>query len=163
MALDRLAWFAVAVPLAGGAGCSSGSESSVTSDGAAPDELLDGGEADVVAVAPTYAPTFTALYDEIFSPSCAGVFCHGQTDEFLLMTSKDVAYKAMVGVASHGPACGDAGLTIVKPGAPDASLLYLKVTTPPCGNKMPAEDEPYLDSRQTGQVRQWILNGALDD
>ena len=43
------------------------------------------------------------------------------------------------------------------------SLLYLKVTMPPCGSQMPPEYFPYLDSRQTGQIQQWITLGALDD
>ncbi len=117
----------------------------------------------VDAAPPTYAPTFTAVYGEILSPVCAGPFCHGAGNEFLLMSSKGVAYSATVGVISHGPACADSGLTIVTPGDPDASLLYLKVTDPPCGNRMPAAYEPYLDARQTEQVRQWIATGALNN
>ena len=110
----------------------------------------------------TYAPTFTAIYGEILSPICAGPFCHG-ANQFLLMTTQEVAYHAMVGVVSHGPKCGDAGLTIVEPGDPDASLLYLKITTPPCGNRMPAKYFPPLDAKQTAQIRDWIARGAMND
>jgi hypothetical protein len=74
-----------------------------------------------------------------------------------------VAYHAMVGVQSHGPNCADSGLTIVEPDDPDASLLYLKVTTPPCGNRMPASYFPYLDTKQTTQVHDWIARGAHND
>jgi hypothetical protein len=158
-AIDRLAWFALAASLVVGTGCSSGSGSNAAADGSAQGESPDGGDVDA---APTYAPTFTAIYGEILTPICAGPFCHG-ANEFLLMTTREVAYKAMVGVTSSGPKCGDSGLTIVEPGDPDASLLYLKITAPPCGNRMPAAYFPYLDSRQTAQVREWITRGALDD
>ncbi|HTB73285.1 MAG TPA: hypothetical protein VK762_08565 [Polyangiaceae bacterium] len=172
-ALDRLAWIAAAASLTVAPACSSGSSPGVAADGSAPqdatasdDEAPDGGDfaaAVMDAAPPTYAPTFTAVYGEILSPICAGPFCHGAGNEFLLMSSKGVAYSATVGVLSHGPSCADSGLTIVKPGDADASLLYLKVTDPPCGNRMPAGYEPYLDSRQTEQVRQWIAMGALDN
>ncbi|HEY2154303.1 MAG TPA: hypothetical protein VGH33_01645, partial [Isosphaeraceae bacterium] len=152
---------AVAASLAAAPGCSSVG-GSAGADGSAQNEASDGGDDATVDAAPTYAPTFTAIYDEILAPTCAGLFCHG-ANEFLLMTSKDVAYKAMVGVISYGPDCADSGLTIVKPGDPDASLLYLKVTMPPCGNRMPAAYFPPLDTRQTEQVREWIAQGALDD
>jgi hypothetical protein len=80
------------------------------------------------------------------------------------MTTKDVAYHAMVGVKSSGPNCADSGLTIVEPDDPDASLLYLKITTPPCGNKMPAAQYfPPLDTNQTTQIHDWIARGALND
>jgi hypothetical protein len=162
-ALDRRAWVAMAVMLAAAPGCSSGSGRGGAVDASAQGESLDGGDLDATAsAAPTYAPTFTAIYGEILMPICAGPFCHG-ANEFLLMTTREVAYKAMVGVTSSGPKCGDSGLTIVEPGDPDASLLYLKITTPPCGNRMPAAYFPSLDSKQTAQVREWIARGALDD
>ena len=158
-AFDRRAWIAVAASLAIAPGCSSGSGSGAAADGSTQEETPDGGDVDA---ATTYAPTFTAIYGEILSPICAGPFCHG-ANEFLLMTTQEVAYKAMVGVTSSGPKCADSGLTIVEPGDPDASLLYLKITTPPCGNRMPAQYFPYLDSKQTAQVREWITRGALND
>jgi hypothetical protein len=161
-AADLRAWVALAVLLVVSPGCSSSSGIGVAADGSA-QAALDGGDVDAtVDAAPTYAPTFTAIYDEILSPICAGPFCHG-ANQFLLMTTKDVAYHAMVGAISTGPRCADSGLTIVEPGDPDASLLYLKVTTPPCGNRMPAAYFPFLDTKQTEQIREWILRGAPDD
>jgi len=116
------------------------------------------------AAAPTYAPTFTAVYDEILQPTCAGVFCHGAAETgSLSMATKAAAYGGSVNVTAHGPDCGDAGLVIVDPGDPDASLLYRKVTSPPCGSKMPPEYVPYLDARQTAQIAEWITLGAQDD
>jgi hypothetical protein len=172
-ALDRLAWIAAAASLTVAPACSSGSSAGAAADGAAPEdatasdaEAPDGGDfatAVMDAAPPTYAPTFTAVYGEILSPICAGPFCHGAGNDFLNMSSKGGAYAATVGAMARGPACADSGLTIVKAEDPDASLLYLKVTDPPCGNKMPADYEPYLDARQTEQVRQWIAMGALDN
>src|SRR5579859_5072708 len=148
-AFDRRAWVAVAALLAVAPGCSSGSGSGGAVGASPQDGSLDGGDVDAAAsAAPTYAPTLTAIYGEIVTPICAGPFCHG-ANEFLLMTTKDVAYHAMVGVKTFGPECADSGLTIVEPGDPDASLLYLKVTTPPCGNRMPAGYFPPLDTKQT--------------
>jgi hypothetical protein len=122
------------------------------------------GDAGDDALAPSYAPTFTALYGEILAPSCALLFCHGGADgTFLPMDTQAIAYSAMVGVVSHGPKCGASGLELVNPGDAGASLLYLKVTAPPCGNKMPAEYEPYLDLRQTEQIRMWIAMGASNN
>jgi len=169
-ALDRLARLGAVALLGAAPACSSGAATGAPADGSAQGETDDADSADsavgdsgAAEAAPTYAPTFSAIYSEILSPICAGLFCHGGADDFLPMTSKAVAYASMVGVTSHGPDCAQSGLTIVKPGAPDASLMYLKVTTPPCGNKMPAEDEPYLDVKQVGQIREWIVLGALDN
>jgi hypothetical protein len=163
-AVDRLAWAAVVASLAVAPGCSSGSSGKAAADAAAQDDALDGGDLDatVEAAPSTYAPTFTAVYGEILMPICAGTFCHGG-NEFLLMTTKDVAYHAMVGVKSFGPKCADSGLTIVEPEEPDASLLYLKVTTPPCGNMMPNGYFPPLDTKQTTQIHDWIAKGALNN
>lgn len=163
-AFDRLAWAAIVASLAAAPGCSSGSSGRTAPDGAAQDDALDGGDLDatVQAAPPTYAPTFTAIYGEILSPICAGPFCHG-ANQFLLMNTQDIAYHAMVGVKSFGPKCGDSGLTIVEPDDPDASLLYLKVTTPPCGNMMPNGYFPALDTKQTTQIHDWIAGGAANN
>jgi len=135
----------------------SGGESPVDA-GASDDASDDGSDDDVVH---TYAPTFTAVYGEIISPVCAGLFCHGAGDTGnLSMTTQPVAYSSLVGVAAHGPYCADAGLLRVDPGDPDASLLYLKVTNPPCGAKMPPGYFPYLDARETAQISEWISLGA---
>jgi hypothetical protein len=160
---------AVAVALATmAAACSGGSGRDVAdaANAGAGDDTDAGDQADSPGdeIVPTYAPTFTAVYAEIVGPMCAGTFCHGGADDaFLPMGTQAMAYAATVGVVSHGPDCASTGLQIVDPGNPDASLLYLKVTNPPCGNKMPAEYEPYLDARQTEQISQWITLGALDD
>jgi hypothetical protein len=153
-----------------GAGCVACADATSACSGGSGEgspEASTGGDAPDAAgdepVAHTYAPTFTALWGEVFTPTCAILFCHGGSDDFLSMATKDTAYAAMVGVVSHGPQCGSTGLTIVEPGKPEASLLYLKVTSPPCGNKMPAMYGLSLDSREIDQIKQWITLGAQND
>jgi hypothetical protein len=50
----------------------------------------------------------------------------------------------------------------VAPFDPDASLLYLKITTPPCGVRMPAgfAFSGMLPAAQIEQIREWIACGA---
>jgi hypothetical protein len=112
--------------------------------------------------APTYAPTFSAIYDEILAQSCALAFCHAGAD-FLTITGKDQAYGALVNAPAKGPQCASSGLKLVDPGHPETSLLYLKVTSPPCGSKMPllyGDASGSLDPMQIDQIRTWIEAGA---
>jgi hypothetical protein len=112
--------------------------------------------------APTYAPTFSAIYDEILAQSCALAFCHAGAD-FLTITSKDQAYGVLVNAQAKGPQCASSGLKLVDPGHPETSLLYLKVTSPPCGSKMPllyGGASGSLDPLQIDQIKTWIEAGA---
>ena len=97
------------------------------------------------------------------SNTCALLYCHGGGDEFFSMMTKDLAYSEMFDVVSHGPKCGSSGLKIVDPGSPDSSLLYLKITNPPCGGQMPAMFGLTLDDREKSQIREWIAMGAKND
>ena len=112
----------------------------------------------------TYAPTYHAVYTEIFAPVCATEFCHGGAGDFLQLSSEDMGYASLVNAPAEGPLCAATGLKRVNPGLPDASLVYLKITTPPCGNKMPLNYGciGLLDPGDTEQIRQWIACGALD-
>lgn len=115
--------------------------------------------------APTYAPTFSAIYDEILAQSCALAFCHAGAD-FLTITGKDQAYGALVNAQAKGPKCASSGLKLVDPGHPETSLLYLKVTSPPCGSKMPllyGDASGSLDPMQIDQIKTWIEAGAPYD
>jgi hypothetical protein len=165
----RLASLVALLPAFAGvlsAGCSS------SSGGAGGAGEVDAGAADADdpyaavggdEVIHTYAPTFTAVYDEIIAQDCALVFCHGGGDDFLSMGTQAIAYKAMVGVVSHGPMCGDSGLTIVVPDDPTDSLLYQKITNPPCGGKMPAQYGIVLSQMEIDQIKDWIAMGAKND
>lgn len=55
-------------------------------------------------------------------------------------------------------------LTLVTPGDPDASLLWLKVSSnsPPVGATMPLFGQR-LSSEELGLLRDWIAQGAQDN
>lgn len=138
-------------------GCSSGSAATGADD-------AGGGAPADAGPPPTYAPTYSAVWKEILQPSCALLFCHGGSGDYLEFTSEAEGYDALVDAAAEGPLCESTGLQRVAPYHPEASLLYLKVTQPPCGQRMPAEGAgPPLDSRQTQQIRNWIEAGAPND
>jgi len=51
--------------------------------------------------------------------------------------------------------------TIVVPGQPCGSVLYLKVTPgPPFGARMPLDGPPYLSVDELGLLHDWIAEGA---
>jgi hypothetical protein len=113
----------------------------------------------------TYAPTYAAVYDEVLAQSCALAFCHAGQGDYLQITSKGQGYQALVNAPARGPQCTLTGLKRVVPGHPETSLLYLKITNPPCGSKMPLSygDGGSLDPRQIDQIAQWIEAGALNN
>jgi hypothetical protein len=130
-------------------------------DAGATDDYLTPTPELVPDVVHTYAPTYSAVYGEILQPSCAWVFCHGAAGTFLDLSSKEVGYASLVNVPASGRACRDSGLQRVEPGHPEASLLYLKVTTPPCGDKMPLNGAAAtLDSSEIAQIVAWVEAGA---
>jgi hypothetical protein len=115
--------------------------------------------------APTYAPTYSAIYDEVLVTTCAVAFCHSGTD-YMIITGKDQGYTVIVNAPAEGVLCAPTGLKRVDPGHPETSLLYLKVTSPPCGSKMPylwGDAGGGLDPQSIEQIRQWIAAGALNN
>jgi hypothetical protein len=125
----------------------------------------------------TFAPTFSAIYQEIIvTTGCnGGPTCHtGPVAGNLMMNTKDEAYTSMVGVAAmgttlvgDGPDCKDSGMMRVVAGQPDASLLVKKIESsmampPPCGSPMPL-NPPMLTPMQIAQVRMWIQMGAMNN
>ncbi|MGH7434505.1 MAG: hypothetical protein ACRENE_02440 [Polyangiaceae bacterium] len=111
--------------------------------------------------APTYAPTYHAVYTEILSQSCFLGFCHsGQESDYLLLDTEADGYRSLVGTPAQGPMCSGTGLERVAPGHPDESLILFKLTNPPCGSRMPSGRVP-LTTRQIDQIGQWIACGAL--
>ncbi len=99
------------------------------------------------------------------NPTCALPFCHAGAGDYLQLANKAIGYSSLVGAAAAGPDCGATGLLRVDPGHPETSLLYLKVTSPPCGSKMPIQYGPpsSLDPDQIRQIHDWIAGGALND
>jgi hypothetical protein len=129
-----------------GAGAGDGDDASSAGDGA-----------------PTYAPTYEAVYGEILSPNCALPFCHGGAGDYLQLATADIGYGSLVGAPAQGLLCAPTGLERVDPGHPDDSLIFLKITNPPCGARMPLEYgySGMLTDRQIDQIGQWIACGAL--
>jgi hypothetical protein len=117
----------------------------------------------------TYAPTFSAIYSEIFLNSnynCNLGACHigssmNVTDNAATtyMNLIDVA-ASKVADASLPATCGSSGKKLIVPNKPDESLLLLKVKdAPPCGARMRLNG-PYLDDREIQQITKWIEMGA---
>jgi hypothetical protein len=94
-----------------------------------------------------------------FGGICVG--CHGPT--FPPDFGSGSALSVMYISAGTGGKC-DAAYTYVTPGDPYDSLLYEKITSPPCGDQMP-QGGPYFNYIQTDRVWRWIneLTGADDD
>lgn len=143
-----------------GSGGSGGSASDASTGGVTDDAGL-GWTAPPEDAGPTYAPTFYAVYYEVLRPSCGVLFCHLAPGYFAVSTP-EIAYQTLVDAPATSDTCSSTGLMRVAPGYPDRSLLYLKITNPPCGKQMPlgfGVSVP-LDPRKVEQIRQWILRGA---
>lgn len=104
--------------------------------------------------------TFTRVQNEVFSPTCAVVGCHGSigTQEQLNLSAGQ-AYANTVGRASvEMPS-----LLRVAPNDPSNSYLYRKVTGAGItGDRMP-QGSPPLSDAQLKLVRDWIRRGAPND
>jgi hypothetical protein len=149
-ALLRLA---VTVVISAAAGCSSGSP------GAAPSARGDAGEEPVEAGVSCAepAPTFAEV-QLLFGQSC--VSCHAEGNDLDLTAS--VAYANLVGhPAPQAESCGG---VLVVPGSPEASYLYMKLTSAhPCsGEQMPRTEflPAPLPGCSQALVRDWIGAGA---
>jgi mono/diheme cytochrome c family protein len=149
------AWGVVAVA---GAGASAGGGMNVRAGAGAPSAGVSG--------SPTLKLSFAAdVYDAVILKHCGA--CHNDAPSFgglaFFPGGAAFAYTNLVGVAAgkgEGFLCRDSGLMRVSPGDPEHSLLYLKLTIPPCGSKMPAADFGEVAPEQLALVRQWIMDGA---
>ena len=113
---------------------------------------------------PTYDPTFSAIYDELFcSRGCALGSCHNDGVGELLFRSKQEAYCALVDVTPSA-LCENDFSARVRTGDPDASLLVAKFGfEPPCGSPMPIgsrESNDLITDEHRAQVVAWIAAGA---
>lgn len=114
----------------------------------------------------TYAPTFTAVYNEILQGSCAVPFCHLGSVNPMPLPDQASSYKELVNTAASGPYCGGMGIRVV-PSNPAMSILYQKIEQPVpanlCGLPMPGSGRPSLDAKDIAQIKQWIMLGAKND
>ena len=119
----------------------------------------------VPGTAVTSAATFTNVYQGVIcADGCANV-CHGSSDDAMLnISTKELAYKALVGVSARGPACGMSGQTLVTANDAMASVLYTKLAaTPSCGMSMPpgvTQANTSITPAMLEAVRAWIAAGA---
>jgi hypothetical protein len=94
--------------------------------------------------------------------------CHnasglGGTTGALDMSTKDLAYRNLVGVAAEST-CAGKGTRVVA-GMPDMSVMYLKASDDdptPCGAKMPLGSNG-LPASKSDELKGWIAAGAIDN
>ena len=107
--------------------------------------------------------SFSGRIQPIFTTACAG--CHSEggladLSGIALRLTADVSYSLLVSQQSvQRP-----DLTLVVPGDPDSSLLFLKISsdTPPVGARMPRSAPP-LSQLEIDLIRDWIDEGALNN
>ncbi len=105
--------------------------------------------------------TFTAVQNQIFTPSCALSGCHSSGSQASgLNLSAGAAYSNIVNVASNEQPSVDR----IEPGEPSDSYLYLKVTGDSSidGSRMPLGG-PALSEDLIDLLRDWIEAGAPDN
>ncbi|HEX5042127.1 MAG TPA: hypothetical protein VFV75_04425 [Candidatus Polarisedimenticolaceae bacterium] len=109
---------------------------------------------------PSTAPTLTRLQDEIFTPRCAFVGCHGPFPNLGLSLLRGQSHSSLVGVTSAELA----PMKRVLPGRPDSSYLVLKLEGDSriVAERMPYGG-PYLSPAEIQRVRDWIAAGAKND
>lgn len=110
--------------------------------------------------------SFAAIYKDILAPRCGGPVCHGGNmtgGAFSVMGASPSAVRAtLLDKPAAGGECMASGMSLVKAGQPDQSLLYRKlIAMPPCGTPMPPTGA--LPAADSERIRMWIANGAADN
>jgi hypothetical protein len=111
-------------------------------------------------------PTYAAHIQPIWTANCTG--CHNSSTGTRggLNLDEGQSYASLVNRNAAGAPCGPTGLKRVVPNQPDESLLVLKLgNTPPCGDRMPLDNQTYFDTNPglVTRIRSWILAGALNN
>jgi hypothetical protein len=108
-----------------------------------------------VECAPTYAPTFRAIFDNRLQVTCGagGRSCHaaGGHQAGLVLSDFDVAYDSLLGLDS-------AGRARVIAGDPECSVLEQRLESDDSAVVMPVGAK--LPEGELCAIRQWIANGA---
>jgi polyvinyl alcohol dehydrogenase (cytochrome) len=117
-------------------------------------KVIEPGPAAPVA---TFAPTYTAIYNEILvEKGCNADRCHGGLG--LQLMDQASGYTNLLNGTPSDPNC--ASMKFIVPGNVDQSYLYNKLQpTPACGGQMPLSLMP-LTAEEMTQVRTWIEMGA---
>ena len=106
-----------------------------------------------------FGPNFSEIQASVFTPSCATVGCHsGAGASAGLSLDAANSYAELIGIASSQ----DAAILRVAPNNPNNSYLIQKMEdTAATGGVMPPGGA--LPQADINVIRQWIVNGALDD
>lgn len=126
--------------------------------------------ADLAGPSPNLQPTFASVQHEIFEARDAAgraacTECHtdvgGRTPSGGLNLRHEVAYAALVGVASRGKA----GAVRVIPGDANNSYIIQKLEgrSGIVGERMPRTGGPFLTEGQMTIIKRWIETGANND
>ena len=102
-------------------------------------------------------PTLTSIQSVLIDRSCNSESCHGGStpEAGLDLSTAQASYDSLVGVASSQ----EPSFTLVTPGDPDNSLLYM-VLTGEVGSVDQMPPGYSLDPEEIEAVRQWIEDGA---
>ena len=107
--------------------------------------------------------SFSGRIQPIFTTACPGRHSEGGLADLsgiALRLTADVSYSLLISQRSvQRP-----DLTLVAPGDPASSLLFLKISsgTPPVGARMPRSAPP-LSQPKIDLIRDWIDQGALNN
>ncbi len=109
---------------------------------------------------PAIGPVFSDIQSEVFTPTCATAGCHaGAGAPQGLRLEETSSYGLLVNVSSSEVP----SIARVQPGDPDGSYLVQKLEgTATAGARMPLGRPPLAQST-IDVIRQWIIDGALDD
>ena len=113
----------------------------------------------ITVTAASAQPTFTRVQNEIFTPSCAFVGCHGGPSPAQGQNlTAGQAYANIVNVKAN-----ESTLDRIEPGSPSQSYMWLKVTgdSSIVGGRMPLGGQ--LNQQELDLLRDWIEAGALDN
>jgi len=106
---------------------------------------------------------FTLIRREIFTTSCATSFCHSSADAAGgLVLEGDIAYSQVYLLPAANAAARAAGLLRVRPGSPELSYLYKKMTgqVPPEQTVHVPDMATLVSASDLALVEHWIADGA---
>ena len=117
---------------------------------------------DCSSVADTTQPATVSFKDEIApllsSYDCLNSGCHGAP-----LVSSDFAVNTYEDLFNPGTEARSLGICSIKPGDPESSYLYRKITgSQIIGERMPEDAQP-MSPADIETFRVWILEGARDN
>ena len=87
--------------------------------------------------------------------------CFGCHNEFFAPDIASGQASRIIGVSSN-PSFSCPNRVYITPGQPELSLIYKKVTAPPCGDRMP-QGGPYMETIESNRILRWIVELQLGD